>query len=175
MADDKGQCPRGQGRFAVAEFRGDIDLARDARDLFEPVFRGQAGIIARAAGHHHNPVEAREIEAFGKDRQRGWRVAGQRLGQHAGLFMDLFGHEMLVARLVDHGGADLDPGFGAAGGGAGFIEDLGAFAGDEGDVALVKIGDLVGHGRQRDGVRADIHLALAMTDGQGRATPRGHQ
>ena len=177
LADDKRQRAGGHGRFAIAEFRGDIDLAGDASHLFEPVFRSQAGIIARAAGHHHHAVEAGEIKAFGENRQRAGRVAGQRLGQNAGLFMDLFGHEMLIARLVDDGGADLDPGLGAAGGGAGFIENLSARAGDEGNIALVEISDLVGHGGQRDGVRADIHLALslAMADGQRRATARGDQ
>ena len=36
-------------------------------------------------------------------------------------------------------------------------------------VAVLEIGDRVGEGRQRDGVGAEEHLALAMADGERRA------
>jgi hypothetical protein len=54
-------------------------------------------------------------------------------------------------------------------------EDLGPGAGDDGAVAFFEVGDPVGHGGQRDGVGADIHLAVAMPDGQGRALAGGDQ
>ena len=38
-------------------------------------------------------------------------------------------------------------------------------------VAVLQVGDGVGEGRERDGVRAQVHLALAVADGERRALP----
>ena len=49
-------------------------------------------------------------------------------------------------------------------------------AGQHRAVAVLQIGDRVGEGRQRDGVGAEIHLALAVADGERRSLPRAdHQ
>ena len=49
-------------------------------------------------------------------------------------------------------------------------------AAQDGPVAFVEIGDGVGERRQRDGIRAKVHLARAVTDGERAALPRGdHQ
>ena len=56
------------------------------------------------------------------------------------------------------------------------VEDLDAVAVQDRPVALVEIGDGVGEGRERDGVRAEVHLARAVTDGERAALARGdHQ
>ena len=50
------------------------------------------------------------------------------------------------------------------------VEDRDAPSGQHDDpVAVLEIGDAVGEGRERDGVGAQIHLALAIADGQRRA------
>src|SRR6516225_5634064 len=46
------------------------------------------------------------------------------------------------------------------------IEKLGLLAGQDGPIAVFKIGNRIGKRRERDGVRAKIHFALAMTNGQ---------
>ena len=54
--------------------------------------------------------------------------------------------------------------------------DLGARAGEHRPVAVFEIADLLGEGRQRNGVGAEIHLAFAVADGERRAFARAdHQ
>ena len=90
--------------------------------------------------------------------------------------MDFFCHEMLVTRLVDHGGPLFNAGFGAANSVARLIKNLDAAAGQDGAIALLKIGDFMGEGAKRDCVRTDIGFTIAMTNGQGRPFARGdHQ
>ena len=91
------------------------------------------------------------------------------------LLVNLLGHEMPVVALVDgqrHGlGRDdrpldrLVP----------HIANLAALAGKDHPVPLLQIGDLVGKGRQRDGVRPQIHLSVAVADGQRRTTAGADQ
>ena len=90
------------------------------------------------------------------------------MGDHLRLLMDLLFHEMAVVALVDQeGGAHrllalalhlvaVD------------VEDGELVAAHHGPVAVLQIGDGVGERRQRDGVRAQEHLALAMADRQRR-------
>ena len=58
---------------------------------------------------------------------------------------------------------------------AGGIADLRALALDHDPIAVLQVADRVGERRQRDGVRAEIHLALAVADRQRRAAPRADQ
>ena len=51
-------------------------------------------------------------------------------------------------------------------------EDLRRLAGQHRAVAVLQIGDRVGEGGQRDRVGAEIHLALAVPDGERRSLPR---
>ena len=46
---------------------------------------------------------------------------------------------------------------------------VGAVAGQHDPVAVFEIGDRVGEGRERHGIGAEIHLALAVADRQRRA------
>ena len=54
--------------------------------------------------------------------------------------------------------------------------DFGAFAGKHRPVAILQIADRLGEGRERDGIGAEIHFALAVADGERRAFARAdHQ
>ena len=64
--------------------------------------------------------------------------------------MDFFRHEMLITRLVDHGGTLFDTSFGAADSVARLIKNLDAAAGQDGAIAFLKIGDFMGEGAKRD-------------------------
>ena len=99
-------------------------------------------------------------------------IVGQRVRDHLRLLMDLLLHEVPVVALVDEiGGADglallpLDAV-------AVDVEDFDALAAHHSPVAVLEIGDGIGEGRQRNGVGAEIHLALAMADGERRAVAR---
>src|SRR5438093_1459737 len=52
------------------------------------------------------------------------------------------------------------------------VEDLDAFAADHRPVTLVQIGDPLGPWRDRERVRSEIILAVAITDGQRRSHAR---
>ena len=55
------------------------------------------------------------------------------------------------------------------------VVDLRAFARDDYPIAVFKIADIVGEGRERDGVGADIHRAFAIAERQRRAFARADQ
>ena len=55
------------------------------------------------------------------------------------------------------------------------VEDLEAVSGHHAPVAVFEIGDGIGEGRQRDGVGAQIHLAVAVADRERRAVARADQ
>ena len=92
-----------------------------------------------------------------------------------GLLVDLLGHEVAVVALVDQerGGVRLD--HRALHRVAGGIADLRALALDHDPIAVLEVADRVGEGRQRNGIGAEIHLALAVADRERRAAPRADQ
>jgi hypothetical protein len=173
LADEKREAFGRKRRLAVAEFRGDIDFTGQARERFEPVFRGEAGIGGGAAGHQRQAVEMSEVERGGQVQRAVLEVMRQRIAKNGGLLGDFLGHEMLVAAFFDAGLVDVDAGNLAVGGAVGTVEDLRALAGDKGIIALFEIGDTVGHRGERDGVGAYKHFAVAIADGQRRAFAGG--
>ena len=102
-------------------------------------------------------------------------VVCQRMADDFGLLENLLGHEMAVIALVDvhHGGLRFqdralhDRALG--------VVDLGASASDDHPVAVFEIAHGVGERRQRNGVGADEHRALAEADGKRRALARADQ
>ncbi len=100
---------------------------------------------------------------------------GQRVAHDFRLLVDFLGHEVTVIALFGQqasGGTALDAALDDLAGG---VVHLGARASHHRPVALVEIGDPVGEGRQRQRVRAEIHRAVAIADGQRRSPPRPDQ
>ena len=95
----------------------------------------------------------------------------QGVADHRRLLEDLLLHEVAVLALADHRAGEgrlLD----LAGHRAVFgIVHLGAILAELDPVALLQIADLVGQGRQGQGVGAEKHLAVAVAHRQGRAPP----
>jgi hypothetical protein len=91
------------------------------------------------------------------------------------LVVDLLLHEVAVVALLDQGGRCrhlADRPFDRL---AGLVEDPRPVMVDDHVVAFLEIGDAVGERPDGQGVRADEHLAVAVTDDQ-RAAPAGaHQ
>ena len=92
-----------------------------------------------------------------------------------GLLENLLRHEMAVIALVDvhHGGLRFQ--YRALHDRALGIVDLGPVAGDDHPVAVLEIAHRVGEWRQRNGIGADEHRALAVADGERRALARADQ
>ena len=178
LADDHGHAAFRQRRLAIAEFRGDLDLDRDAGDLLHPDLGDMGGIIGGATGddgqvRHGGPIDgpggAVNPVALGR------QPRAQRAGDGRRLLVDLLGHEMAVATLVGQDGVQLDHMDRAHDRVPGGIVDAHGAAGDDRPVAFLEITDPVRHRRQRDGIRADEGLALAKADDEGRATPGADQ
>ena len=172
LRDEEGSALLRDRHLAVAEFGGDIDVDRQARVTLEPVFADQPGEIGRAAGRDRDAVEFGEIERQVERLRRAAgevEIVGERVADHLRLLMDLLLHEMPVVALVDHeGGAErlLALALDLA---AVHVEDGDLVAAHDRPVAVLEIGDRIGEGRQRNGVRAQEHLAFAMADGERRA------
>ncbi len=102
-------------------------------------------------------------------------VMRERVADHLGLLVDLLRHEVAVVALVDQErrgvGADHRPCHDPAG----HVLDGRAVAGEHDEVAVLEVADLAGERRERDGVGAEIHLAVAVADRERRAFARPDQ
>ena len=98
------------------------------------------------------------------------------MADHFRLLVDFLGHEVAVVRLVDQRGRRRVLDRLALHDGVGLVVDGGAVARQHDPVAVLEIGDGVGERPERDRVRAEIHLALAIADRERRAVARAdHQ
>ncbi len=170
---------RRQRRLAVAHLRGHVDLDGKARIALDPILGDQARIVGGAARRQRHALELGYVDAeVGKlhDASAHVDVACERVADDLGLLVDLLGHEVAVVALVDEQRTrhrlDERPLRALAVA----VEDLNARLAQHGPVALIQIGDGVGERRQRDGIRAQIHCARAVTDGERAALAGGdHQ
>ena len=97
-------------------------------------------------------------------------IVRQRVRDHLRLLVDFLLHEMAVVALVDHeAGADRLLALAARPARRPCRRSATLVAAHHRPVAVLEIGDRIGEGRQRDGVGAEEHLALAMADGKRRA------
>ena len=94
---------------------------------------------------------------------------GEGMPHDLGLLVDLLGHEVLVVALVDQRRGCRGLHRVALDHRALFVADLDARVRHHRPIAVVEIGDRVGERRERDGVRAQVHLALAVADRERRA------
>ena len=172
LADEKAEAAFRQWRFAVAEFAGDIGIHRNARDAFEPIAPDEAGVIRGAAGRHGDPADPGRIERQLRQHDgAATRIdhAAQAVADHGGMLVQLLLHEMAEAALAGGGARQsgaLDFALHFAAGG---VAEHRVLAREHGPVAIVQVGDAAGQGSERQGVRADEHLAIAKADGQRRA------
>ena len=96
-------------------------------------------------------------------------IARQRMADHFGLLVDFLGHEVAVIRLVDQRGRGAVLERVAMHDRVVLVVDRCAFAGQHHPVAVLEIADRVGERAERDGIRAQIHFALAIADRERRA------
>ena len=91
------------------------------------------------------------------------------MADHFRLLGDLLGHEVAVLALVRHEGRGLREIHRPRDLAVRAVADLDRIAGQHHPVAVLEIGHAVGEGGERYGVRAQIHLAVAMADGERRS------
>ncbi len=103
-------------------------------------------------------------------------VIGERMRDDFRLFVNFLRHEVAVITLVDQQRTRNRLDHGPVDASAGPVVDFDSGAVHHGPVAFIEIGDGVGKRRERNGIAAEIHFALAVADGEGRALARGdHQ
>ena len=181
LRDEDREIALFERRLAVAEFRGDIDFDRQLGEALEPVFRDQPGIKGRAAGRDRQPLEFLPVERqLARQRDplgRHVDVMRERVADHFGLLVDFLGHEVLVVALVDqHAPRRVDLMTARSTALVLRVVDLDALARHHRPVAVLEIADRVGERRERDGVGAEIHLAVAVADRERRTLARAdHQ
>ena len=180
LRNEDGEIALFERRLAIAEFRRDIDFHRQFGEALEPVFRHQPGVKSGAAGRQRQAFELLPIERQ-LARQHNLfdghvDVAGERVADHFRLLVDFLRHEMLEIAFIHHlrrgRGFDHRP-FDFA---ALLIVDLDALVRHHRPVAVLQIADGVGERGKRDGIGAEIHLAVAIADGERRTLARAdHQ
>ena len=172
------KSPVVDGRFAIAVFRGDIDLDWQPRPALDPIFGDEPRNIGGAAADDRHAREPRWIGGPGEGFQLERRhvdVTSEGVADHLRLLVDLLGHEMPVIapfREQAAGRASLDAALDMA---AGRIADVGALAGQRHPVAFLEIGDAVSERSQCERVRAQIHFRVAIADRKRRALARADQ
>ena len=177
LRDRKHQRALVQRRIAVPQFAGVFDFDRQPRHVFDQVLAHQRGVPAGAAGGQQDPIDAahvlgRQVQAA----EHGRRIvrvqpAAHRVGQRLGLFENLLQH---VVRKI----ADAEVGFGGL-----ELMDVRANAslfavahpqpvgGDDRQLVIGQVDDLVRHADQRRRIAGDKMLALADADHQRAAQP----
>ena len=131
-----------------------------------------------AAGDDRDPLDCcQRKRQFGQVHGAGRRVDQRvdRVADHRRLLENLLLHEMAIIALADQGargGGFADRPFDLVVGG---IEDRHRARGHDRPIAFFEIGDAAGQGRQRQGVRAQKHLAVAIADRQRAAAARADQ
>ncbi len=146
-----------------------------ARELLDPIFRDQPGVIAGPARDDGDAVHCREVEIARRQRHLALErahIALKSLGNDDRLLENLLLHVVAVIALLDRrrrsSGLDDLPFRGPIVA----IEDLYPVAMDDRPVALVEIGDTLRPRSDREGVRAEVILAIAIADGQRSASAR---
>ena len=99
----------------------------------------------------------------------------ERVADDLRLLVNLLGHEVAIIAFVHEKGRGRRFEHGALDFAAFGVEHVGALAREHGQIAVLEIGDRVGKRRERDGVGAEIHFALAIADGERRALARADE
>ena len=173
LADGHGERVGHQGGGAIAELGRDLDIAGQAGQLFKGITADLGGVEGGTAGHDLDAGDRFEIDVL----LEGPTVDEIQIGRErtldaVGLFVDLLFHEVAVLALLDLGGRGRDD----------HLLTVHRFAIDveharagpvEGDIVpLFQIADGLGEGADGQGIRAQIHFALAPADHQRAAAPR---
>ena len=177
LRDDNAERVRQQDGVAVAELARDIDFDANAGEALDPIFANHRDIEGRAAGNDRHAFYRGEIGFRNRECDFTFERADislEGLSNHDRLLEDLLLHVMGVIALLDRsrgraGLDDLAPDRAIVA-----IENIDALPPHDGPITLVKISDTLRPGRDREGVRAEVILTLAVADGQRRSHPRAN-
>ncbi len=180
LGDGEEQRAFAHHRVAVAVFAGDLGRAGHAGQLFDPVTRHQAGVVAGAAGDDVHGLgvgqQALGVDAedLGEDLAAG-DAAFQRVGHGLGLLVDFLEHVVGVVAALHGVGVELRLLHFARDRLAVGVEDLHAGGVQARHVAFLQVQEAAGQRQQRVDVGAEVLLALAQAHHQRRAQARADQ
>ncbi len=166
--------------LAVTKLAGDLDLAGNAGQLFEPVTRDHAGVVAGATSDDlHIAHLGEQLGGLRAERLHQHLAIAQAAFEgalhHLGLLVDFLEHEVTVFALVRRLGAFVVLHGFALHRLAVDIPDLHAVATDFGDVAFLQIHEAIGDLTQRQLIGCEEVLAQAQADHQRAAAACGQQ
>ena len=132
-----------------------------------------AGIERGAAGNHDDPVNLGKVRTrIGKEQRAVPDVVLGRIRQHARLLGNFLGHEVLIAVLLDL--ALIDPNRVDLTICASSLRVAKFRAGTRENcaIAFLKVADLVSQRAERDGIRTEVHFAVAEAERERRSLAR---
>ncbi len=158
-----------EDRVAVAELRGELDLARDAGPVLDRVLRHHRGIERGAAGDDDDLVDLAQL-VVGQPhlvelQATVGRVSTQQgVGDGLRLLVDLLEHEPVEATLLGSRDVPVDVVVLGLGRVAVEVGDHDVVGRDRDDLVLAELDRVTGELDERGDVRAEEVLALAAAD-----------
>ena len=165
-------------RVAVAELAGVFDLDGDARELFQQVLAHEGGVVAGAARRQDDALHlAQPARVDVEAAEVGGRVglvepAAQGVLDRLGLLVDLLEHVVFVDAPVRLGGLGFDRVQGRGDALAVVVEHVPVVGGQDGQLVVLHVNDLVGLADQRGGVARQEVFVLADADDERAAEAR---
>ena len=166
---------------AVTEFAAQVHLDRDAGQFLDHELAHQASVSGGAAGHDDHLVDGPDVLGGERNVRQNHAAlvrrypAAEGVDDRAGLFEDFLLHEMLIPGLLGH---DRVPEHLVHG----FLDrrafqrgEGDFFPGEDGDFAVVHVGDFPGMLQDGRHVRGDEGFALAVTHDERAFLARGDQ
>ena len=179
LGDAEDERPAVHDEVARAELGGVFDLDGDVGQRLEEVLPDEAGVVGRAAGDEDDarglPEGLRGEAGVVEEDPPGLEgdPALQGVPDDVGLLEDLLGHEVLEAALLDHGRLPVEGLHGLLDRGPGEGGEADAPRRQDGDLAVVHVGDAPGVVEEGRDVRREEGLAGAEADDGRRAVAGG--
>jgi hypothetical protein len=164
---------------AVTVLARDLGARRHAGDVLQPIAGDERRVVAGTAGHDVDRAHlAQDLLGLGTEEARLQRARArdhlERIGERAGLLVDLFLHVMPVGSELDRGVLHLGEVHLALGRLAVRVRHAPATGTDLGAVAVLEIHHAPGDLQQRRDVGGGEVLAFAETEEERRAAPGHH-
>ena len=179
LGDRHDERGRGDDRVAVAELRGDVDLARNVRPVLDRVLRDHPRVERGPTGHDDDLVDPSQLCVVDVDlveHQSPVRIEApeQCVRDGARLLEDLLAHEPVVAALLGRREVPVDVVRLRDGRFTGEARHVVAVRSDLDDLVLTELDGLSRVLDERRDVGRDEHLALAHADHERRVAAGSH-
>ena len=179
LADEDHQRMVIHQRIGVPELGGQTHLHRAAQQPLPVILADHAHMVAGAAGHNENAVNAFDIctgQVQVVQHHPAIPDAGRNgLADGLRLLEDLLEHEMGVAALFRGGNVPVDVAVSLFDGVHLIVEEADALRRQNGDLPVLHIDDIAGMGDNGRHVRGNEVLSLSAADNEGAVLPGGDE